>query len=370
MRVSLRCLAFGMTLMLLPASGYCEQADTPSVPVSTVVAARKPVTETAEFVGRVEAMERVEIKARVTGYLEAVEFTEGGLVKQGDVLYRIEKGLFQAAVEQAEGQSERSKAAKQLAELQLQRAEDLFARNTGTGVQRDQARATDQQAHGQMMVDEAARNTAKINLSYTNIVAPITGRIGRTSVTKGNVVGPEAGTLTVIVRQDPVYVSFPVSQRDILEARQHYEKVDISNIKSWLRFANGQKYDHMGTINFVDVTVERATDTVAVRATFPNPDNILIDGQLVRINLESAKSQEKILIPQAALLADQEGSYVFIADKDRAVIRRVRTGEERGTEMVIEEGLAGGEHVIFEGLQGIRPGARVRVTPAPEFGRS
>lgn len=369
MRVSLCCLAFGMSL-LLPAPGYCEQTDTPAVPVSTVIAERKPVTETAEFVGRVEAMERVEIKARVTGYLEAVEFKEGGLVKQGDILYRIEKGLFQAAVEQAEGQSERSKAAKQLAELQLQRAEDLFARNTGTGVQRDQARAADQQAHGQMMVDEAARNTAKINLGYTDITAPISGRIGRTSLTKGNVVGPDAGTLTVIVRQDPMYVTFPVSQRDILEAREHHEKVDITNIKSWLQFTNGQKYAQQGTINFVDVTVDRATDTVTVRGTFPNPDNILIDGQLVRVTLESAKSQEKILVPQAALLADQEGTYVFIVDKDRAVIKRVRPGEGRGTEVVIEEGLAGGEHVIFEGLQGIRPGARVRVTPAPEFGRS
>jgi membrane fusion protein (multidrug efflux system) len=181
-------------------------AQTPAaVPVGTVVAERKSVSKMFDYVGRVEAVSRVQITARVKGYLEEVLFKEGDLVKEGAPLYRIEKGLFQAAVEQAQGALERSKAAKALSAIQLDRAEQLVKSQAGTLVARDQAKAADGQANGAMLTDQANLDTAKINLGYTDINAPIAGKIGRTTITKGNVVGPESGQLTLIVSQDPMY---------------------------------------------------------------------------------------------------------------------------------------------------------------------
>jgi membrane fusion protein (multidrug efflux system) len=182
-------------------SVQAQQREPAAVSVSTVAAERRPISKTLGFVGRVEAVNRVEIRARVTGFLEEVLFNEGDSIKEGAPLYRIEKGLFEAAVEQAQGALERSKAAKTLSVVQLKRAEDLLKSNAGTAVARDQAPAADQQADGAIMTDEANLQTAKINLGYTDIVAPTAGKIGRTSITKGNVIAPQSGPLTMIVSQ-------------------------------------------------------------------------------------------------------------------------------------------------------------------------
>ena len=222
-----------------------------------------------------------------------------------------------------------------------------------------------------LATDEGNLQTANINLGYTDIVAAIDGEVGKTKVTKGNVVGPDSGPLTVIVSQKPMYVTFPVSQRDFLRTAESHKKTDIGDIKVQLRFADGRKYDQDGTINFVNVTVDQATDTVLVRATFPNPHDELIDGQLVRVNLEGGNPEEKVVIPQAALIADQEGTYVFVVEDGKAAMRRVKPGGESGTGVVIDQGLSAGEQVIVEGLQGIRPGVPVIAHPLPQtIGRS
>jgi membrane fusion protein (multidrug efflux system) len=354
-------LVYGFAL-----SANAQQGSPAAVPVGTVNAERKSIAKTLDFVGRVDAINRVQIKARVQGYLEAVLFTEGDLVKENAPLYRIEKDLFQAAVEQAQGALERSKSAKVLTVIQLQRAEELLAKNAGTVVARDQALAADQQAKGAIMTDEANLQTAKINLGYTDIVSPITGKISRTNITKGNVVGPDSGVLTTIVSQDPMYVTFPVSQREFLRAAQAGRNVDVSSIKVRLSFSDGSIYDQIGQVNFIDVTVDRATDTVLARATVANPRGALIDGQFVRVNLEGSTAEEKTLVPQSALIADQQGVYVFIVDDGKAVVRRVKPGGQSGTSAIVEEGLSGGEQVIVEGLQAVRPGAVVRATPVPQ----
>jgi membrane fusion protein (multidrug efflux system) len=355
------CAAFLIWGFVLPAQA--QQPPPAAVPVGVVKAERKPIAKTLDFVGRVDAIERVEVRARVTGYLEAVLFKEGDLVKEGAPLYRIEHGLFQAAVEQAQGALERSKAAKTLTAIQLQRAQDLLDKSAGTAVARDQALAADQQAKGGVMSDEANLQTAQINLGYTDITSPIAGKVGKTNITKGNVVAPDSGVLTIIVSQDPMYLTFPVSQREFLRAQQAGRHVDIKDIKVRIRFADGSLYDQVGSVNFVNVTVDRTTDTVLVRASVPNPKGALIDGQLVRVNLEAGTPEEKIVVPQAALIADQEGIYVFAVEDGKAVQKRVKTGGESGTGVVVDEGLSGGELVIVEGLQGVRPGIAVRATP-------
>ena len=363
----MRKIACMLLLLGVASSVNAQPAQAPAaIPVGVVTAERKPVTKALDFVGRVQAVNRVEIRARVTGYLENVLFKEGDLIKEGAALYSIEKGLFEAAVGQMEGALERSKSNKTLTEVQLQRAEDLLAKNAGTAVARDQALAADEAAKGQITIDEANLQTAKINLGYTSIMAPVAGKVGKTNITKGNVVGPDSGPLTVIVSQDPMYVSFPVSQREFLRAQEAEKKVDITGIKVELRFADGSSYKQTGQINFVDVSVDRSTDTVSVRASFPNPDFALLDGQLVRVGLEAGKPEEKIVIPQAALIADQEGAYVFVASDGKAAIRRVKPAGDGGNGgVIIDQGLNGGELVIVEGTQSLRPGAPVRPMPLP-----
>jgi membrane fusion protein (multidrug efflux system) len=348
--------------LVLPASA--QQPAPSTVPVGVVRAELKPISKTADFVGRIEAINRVQIIARVKGFLEDVKFTEGDLVKVGTPLYKIEQGLFKASVEQAQGALERSKAAKTLSEIQLQRAQELLTRQAGTVVARDQALAADQQAQGQILIDQANLDTANINLGYTEISSPIDGKIGRTNITKGNVVGPDSGSLTLVVSQDPMYVTFPVSQADVLAARKDGQ-TNVKNIKVMLRFSDGSTYDQVGEINFVDVTVDRSTDSVTLRATIANPKGLLIDNQLVRVILESGTPVEKVVIPQAALIADQEGTYVFVVDDGKAAVRRIKVGDESGTGIVVESGLSAGDLVIVEGLQSIRPGVAVRATPMP-----
>lgn len=357
----------GLVLMLAALPARAQEGQPPAaIAVGTVFAELKPIAKTADFVGRIEAIERVEIRARVKGFLEAVLFKEGDLVKEGQPLYRIEKGQFEAAVQQAKGALARSKASLTLAELQRKRAEELLARNAGTVVARDQAIAEEASAKGAITTDEANLRNAEINLGYTDIVSPIAGKVGRTNVTKGNVVGPDSGPLTTIVSQDPMYVTFPVSQREFLETTADAQKRDAGSLKVRIRFSDGSLYDQVGVINFVDVSVDKTTDTVNVRATIPNPRGVLIDGQLVRVIIESGEPEQQMVIPQSALIADQQGVYVFAVEDGKAVVKRLKLGGESGTDVIVEEGLTPRAQVIVEGLQGVRPGVAVHASPMPQ----
>lgn len=356
---------FLFALALLTAGPPSTPAETAAaLPVGTVAAQKRAIDKALDFVGRVEAVSRVEVRARITGYLDAVLFKEGELVREGAPLYRIEPDLFEAALRQAEGVLQRTRAAETLAAIQLQRAQDLLDRNSGTVVARDQARAALEQSQGAVKGDEANLRTAQINLGYTKILSPIAGRIGRTSVTKGNVVGPDSGVLTSIVSQDPMYVSFPVSQREFLRVQQGGAQPDRSKIAVRIHFSDGSAYDQTGRVNFVNISVDRTTDTVLVRASMPNPAGALRDGQLVKVALQTGAPVEKVVVPQAALIADQGGVYVFVVEDGRAVIRRVKPGSGgTGPDAIIDEGLSGGELVIVDGLQRVRPGIAVRANP-------
>lgn len=337
--------------------------DTQPIPVTAVAALSRPITPTMEFVGRVEAPERVEIRARVTGMLEAVLFKDGDVVQEGAPLYRIEKPLFAADVQQAEGDLERSKAALTLAKIQRERAEELLARNAGTVVARDQAIANEAQATGAVLSSEANLQTARINLGYTDIASPIAGRIGRSAVTKGHIVGPESGVLAIVVSQTPMYITFPVSQRDYLQAQRERRADDLKSVEVRIKFSDGTVYDQVGQVNFVDVSVDRSTDTLILRADIPNPKGLLTDGQLVRVELKTGTPHDRILIPQTALIADQAGLYIFVVEDGKAVVRRVKAGGSLGPDIIIENGLSGGELVVVDGFQSLKPGMAVRAVP-------
>jgi membrane fusion protein, multidrug efflux system len=337
-----------------------------AIPVAVVKVAGAPVEPALEFVGRVSAVDRVDVRARVKGFLEAVLFKEGDAIKKGAPLYRIEKGQFEGDVKQAEGALLRSKAAKDLSSIQLKRAEDLLAKQTGTAVARDQALAADQQAQAQIIGNQGALDIARLSLSYTDIVAPVAGKISATNVTVGNVVGPDSGVLTTIVSQDPMYVKFPVSEREFLKMRENGQNVPVDKIRVGVRFADGSTYAQSGAIDFVDVRVDKATDTINVRASVPNPKGALVDGQFVRVVVQTVKPEEKLVVPQAALMADQNGVYVFVVKDGKAEARRITTGGAFKDNLVVREGLSEGDLVIVDGLQKVRPGAPVRATPAAD----
>jgi membrane fusion protein (multidrug efflux system) len=312
----------------------------------------------------VQAQERVDVKARVTGYLEDILFKEGDVVAAGMPLYRIEPGPFEAAVREAEGEVLRAQGQLTNARLQRQRSDELVKTGAQAVAIRDERLAAEQTAQGNLASTEAALQNARINLGYTQIASPIAGRVGRTMVTKGNVVGPNSGTLTTIVSVDPMYVLFPVSQREFLELQKKGERAKTSGLLVRLRFSDGSLYDQPGRINFVDVTVNQGTDTILVRATVPNPKGVLVDGQLLQAAVEQEKPVDRILVPQAALIADQEGVYVFIVENGKATVRRVKLGGDSGPDAIVTDGLKGGEQVIVEGLSSLRPGAPVQASPA------
>ena len=239
------------------------------MPVTTVIAQEKPVAQSKDFVGRIEAVERVEVRARVTGYLEAVLFKEGEVVKEGQPLYRIEPDMFKAAVEQAEAalQAPRHRKAEQGGTPAGQSASAEKFRDASKA---RSGAAADENAAANIMNAQADLDTAKINLGYTDINSPITGKISRTKITKGNVVSPDSGVLTTMVSQDPMYVVFPVSRREFLALRQEGKPADRKSVAVTVRFSM-ERLCHKGRINFVDVTVDKATDTVTVRATSPTP---------------------------------------------------------------------------------------------------
>ncbi|MEI5665673.1 efflux RND transporter periplasmic adaptor subunit [Bosea sp. CCNWLW174] len=347
----------------LGTGALAQQPAPTAIPVGTVMAEKRAITQTADFVGRIEAVNRVDIRARVTGYLEEVLFKDGATVAEGAPLFRIERAPFEAAVEQAQGALEKAQGALQNATVQRQRAEELLRTNAGSVAIRDQRVAEEKGAQGDLTVAEANLKSAQINLGYTEIKAPIAGRIGRTKVTKGNVVGPDSGVLAQIVSDDPMYVTFPVSQREFLALKTNRLPADGSAPLVSLKFSDGSTYDQKGRVDFVDVSVERSTDTVLVRATLPNPGGKLLDGTLVRVGVQAPQSEEKVLVPQSALIADQQGSYVFAVEDGKAVVKRVKVGAEAGSYIAIDQGLSGNEQIVIQGLQNLRPGVPVLASP-------
>jgi membrane fusion protein, multidrug efflux system len=360
-----RCVT-AVILGLIAQASHGQAQQPSAIPVGTVAAEVRPITRTTEFVGRVEAVEHVEIRARVTGFLRQQLFTEGDLVKEGDILYRIEPDTFQAAVLQARGALLEAQAKFANASLQRARTEELVKTKTAAQATLDRDIAAEKTAQGEVIVATSNLKTAEINLGYTEIAAPITGEVGRSRFTKGNVVGPDSGPLTEIVSRDPMYVTFPVSQREFLRVQEEKERRKRQQeLAVRIRFSDGSTYGQEGQINFVDVKVDRATDTVLLRATMPNPNGTLIDGQLVRVAVEAEKPEEKVLVPQSALIVDQQGTYVFVVEDGKATVKRVKLGGESGADAIVDSGLKGGEQVVVQGMESLRPGTPVIASPAP-----
>jgi membrane fusion protein (multidrug efflux system) len=338
----------------------------PAVSVTPVVS--RQVTETVDYIGRITAIEKVDIVARVPGFIEERNFAEGQEVKTGDLLFRIEQDIYKAAVDQARATLAKAKATEVNAKLQLERGKELVRNQNIPQATVDQRAADEAAAQAGVMEAQAALEQAEINLGYTEIRSPIDGRIGLAIFTKGNLVQPSSGRLATIVSQDPVYVLFPVSQRNLLDYyRRRPDDADKSAaVTVRIKLPNGTVYQHPGVANFLDVQVDPTTDTVAVRATVPNPEHLLIPGGVVSVSVERGAPKTALTVPQSAVLLDQSGRYVLVVDADKKVEqRRITTGAEQGRNLVVTEGLKEGEQVIVEGIQKVRPGQVVTATVVP-----
>src|SRR5712664_3989118 len=376
-RVPIVLLMAGALIIGAPVATRAQPAESAPPAVGVVEAIKRPINETSEFLGRIEAVNRVNVVARVTAFLEKRLFEEGNEVKAGDELYCLERGPFEADLEAKKAQVAQLQAMLENARLTAERARILLSGPAGQQSTYDAALANQRSLEAQVMSAQAQVQSSQINLDYTDIRSPIDGKIGRTAVTEGNVVAPGSGVLTTIVSQDPMYVVFPVSVRAGLELRERYAtRGGFSAVVIKIRLTDGRLYDQTGKLNFVDNTVAQSTDTVLVRGAIPNPTlhdpsttggpvRELDDNEFVTVMLEGVQPVEVMAIPRSAVLSDQQGDYVFtVAPDNKAEQRRIQLGQSTSTVAAVINGLKLGDKVIAEGLQRVRPGQPVAPGPA------
>jgi membrane fusion protein (multidrug efflux system) len=364
----LRALLIPVVLGLV-ACGDRQPAEVAAAPPPSVVAVRaetKPVEDQAQFVGRIVAVDKVELRARVQGFLKEREFTEGQQVAVGDELFLIEPDQYQSVVRQRQADVAKALADAENADAQYARGRELLKSKTIAQSKVDELKAAASIADAGIAQAKAALAAAELDLGYTRVIAPISGRIGLSRYTVGNLVGPGSGPLATIVSRDPIYVEFPLTQRELLEAREEAKKGggNARDMEVLVSLPDGTLYDQQGQLNFIDVTTDPGTDTVTLRAEIPNSDGILVDGQYVGVTVQAGEPDSAIVIPQSSLQLDQQGTFVLIVDAEkRAQIRRVETGASLGADVVVSSGLKEGELVITLGVQKVRPGQLVNATP-------
>src|SRR3984893_6206478 len=376
-RVPIGLLTAGVIAIGASTVARAQPAATGPPAVGVVEATKRPITETSEFLGRIEAVNRVNVVARVSAFLEKRLFNEGAEIKKGDELYRLERGPFEADLASKKALVAQLQATLENAKLTTERARTLLGGPAGQQSTYDAALANQRSLEAQVQAALAQVQASQINLDYTDIRSPIDGKIGRTAVTEGNVVGPGSGVLTTIVSQDPMYVLFPVSVRQRLELRERYvTRGGFNAVVIKIRLTDGRLYDQTGQLNFVDNTVAQSTDTISVRGAIPNPTlhdpsttggpvRELTDGEFVTVMLEGVQPVEVLAIPRSAVLSDQQGDYVFTVGADnKAEQRRIQLGQSTPTVAAVIHGLALGDKVIVEGLQRVRPGQPVSPGPA------
>jgi membrane fusion protein, multidrug efflux system len=370
-------LLFAVILVALPFPATAQPAPSGPPAVGVVRAERQQITQTDEFIGRIQSIGRVALVARVTAFLEKRLFVEGAEVKRGDLLYQLEQPPFQAQVDNNKANVAQLEAQHRNAELTLERAQYLLKTVAGQQSNVDAALAQERSLAAQIDAAKAQLEIAQINLGYTEIRAPIDGKISATEVTEGNVVSPSSGTLANLVSQDPMYVNFPVSVRAGLDLRNRYEaKGGFNAVVLKLRLPDGRIYGQEGKLDYVSPTVAANTDTVTARGVFPNPllpgmpangpaPRELFDGEFVTVLQEGVEPITVLAIPRAAVLSDQQGDYVYVVDaQNKAQRRSIQLGQSTPSTAVVTNGLQEGELVISEGLQRVRPGAVVSPGPA------
>ncbi len=364
-------LIFATLVMLALARPFAAQAQSDNAeaaaPKVTVAAAYSDdITEEAVFIGRGEAVDKVDIVARVSGFVDEVAVEDGATVKEGDLLFRIERDSYEATLSARQADLSKAEAQLDLARIELDRKSELYARGSSPESERDLARANELAAEAEVKAAHAAIRQAELELSYTDIHAPFDGQIGRANVSVGELVGPSTGPLVTLVRQAPMFVRFSLSEKQLANILEKLstDTADLtqSDIRPdvYVTLPNGSDMADPGQIVFVDNRISPQTGTISMLAQFDNDPQLLVDGAYVQVRIEAVQPTHALLIPQAAIQRDQRGAFVLAVSPEQMVEQRyVTLGQQVGTAVVVDEGLREGESVIVEGLQRVRPGVTV-----------
>lgn len=357
--------------MLCILAGCAEEAAPPPQPPAVTVATplQRTITEYDEYTGRLEAVERVDVRPRVSGYIETIRFTEGRHVKANDLLLIIDPRPFQAEVDRHTAQVNQAKAGKSLAEANLSRAESLIKTNSISVEELDIRRSEAQRAEADLEAANAALKTAKLDLSFTEVRAPIDGIIGRRLVTEGNLVTGQAQTatlLTTIVPHAPIYAVFEIDERSFLRNVRMFMEGDAPGrredvrLKAFLGLDDEQGFPHEGAIDFASNELDADTATLTVRAIFENADEFLTPGLFARVRVPISGEKETLLIPDEAVGADQALRFVWVIGEDNTAERRtLQLGPRHEGLRVVRSGLQPDERIVIRGIQFVRPGATV-----------
>lgn len=371
-----RIAAVSLLLASLAACGdklpnaQAQGAGMPPPEVSVVTVQPERIVVTSELPGRVEATRIAQVRARVAGIVLKRTFEEGSEVKAGEVLYRIDPAPFQATYNSAQATLSKAQANLAQATQKVQRYKPLVETNAISKQEYDDALTAQKQAEADVAAAKAAQETARLNLGYATVTAPISGRIGRAQVTEGALVGQgEATPLATIQQLDPIYVTLSQSSAELLRLKQAMANGQLKSVGKdratvTLVTDDGRPYPHPGKLLFSDVTVDETTGAVSLRALFPNPDRFLLPGMYARARIEQAVDEQALTVPQQAVTRSADGAAVLVVGQDGKVVARpVKTGSAYHNKWVITDGLKAGDRVIVEGLQKAKPGATVKPVP-------
>ncbi|MEM0946332.1 MAG: efflux RND transporter periplasmic adaptor subunit [Pseudomonadota bacterium] len=350
-----------------PPSVAYAQDDTGEAPRVVIAAAYiQEIEREASFIGRGEAVSKTDLIARVSGFLTEQVVTEGQSVSEGDTLFLIERQTYEAAVMSQEASLSRAEANLELAEIELERREELVSRGTISESEADIARANAKVAEADLQAAQAALDQAEIDLDYTTVTAPFAGRVGRSSVSLGALVGPTTGPLATLVTQSPIYVTFSLSEPQLINVLEQIDS-DVEGMVTdevspdvFVVLPNGTRLEEPGQVVFIDNQIDPSTGTIALRAEFENESGHILDGAFVSVIIQAIEPTPSVMVPQAALQRDQRGDFVLVVTDQQLVEQRyVTLGPQIETAVVVEDGLRSGESVIVEGLQRVRPGVAV-----------
>lgn len=358
-------------LSLCGCTAQNEYQPPPPAEVNVALPLVRDVTIFMEETGTTEAVERVEIHARVEGIIEEVLFEPNDIVEEDQVLFKLERRRYVAARDMANAELEAKKVGREKAEIEFNRQKELFDKKATPETNLVAAKAELDGSEAAVLAAEAKLDDAQLDLDYTEVRSPIKGRVGKAMVKRGNLVTGQPSThLTTVISYDEIYANFSISERDYLEfldKKDRDERENRSdNVPLFLARATDTTFPFRGSFNFADLAVDESTGTFAVRGIFPNPDLKIVPGLFVRIRAPTENKKDALLVPESATGFDQAGNYLLVVDEKDMVQRRdITLGNKFGPMVVIASGLKAGERVVVDGVQRSRPGAMVSPTEVP-----
>lgn len=346
------------TLFTILGVANAQDAPSPSVIVQTVQP--KDVTPSFQLVGRVEAQSKVDIRARVSGFLTKRDFQEGTQVTAGQLLFEIEPDVYQLQVQQSEADLASAKANLSRANADFTRQKDLKKRGVASQADFDKVKAEQLVAKANALKAQAQLKKAQLDLSYTKIYSPIDGRVAREKYSVGNLLSTNSEVLTTVTRMDPIHITLSVSEKSMLEARRRGINLKNPPVAPTIKLSDGSFYPEPGKFNYVDTSVNTSTDTILVRAEFANSRGVLLPGELVQVVITDKKTVMGLVVKQSAVQKDKQGYFVLVVTQDNVVsVKRITVGQQIDGEWEVLTGLNEGDKVIIEGLQKVRAGGSV-----------